>query len=51
MAADVRCHLFDAGAVTGPSVVDGVHLDAEQHACLGRKRAAVVGTFLGEGHA
>jgi lysophospholipase L1-like esterase len=42
VAADERCHFFDAGEVTTSSVVDGVHLDAEQHAVLGRALAEVV---------
>jgi lysophospholipase L1-like esterase len=47
VAAEVGCHLFDAGSVTGSSVVDGVHLDADQHAVLGRALATVVGRLLG----
>jgi lysophospholipase L1-like esterase len=47
MAAEVGCHLFDAGSVTGSSAVDGIHLDAEQHAILGRALATVVGRLLG----
>lgn len=46
MAAEVGCHLFDAAEVTGSSVVDGVHLDADQHAVLGRELAAVVGQLF-----
>jgi lysophospholipase L1-like esterase len=47
VAAEVGCHLFDAAEVTGASVVDGVHLDADQHAALGRRLAVVVGQLLG----
>jgi lysophospholipase L1-like esterase len=41
-----RCGFFDAGAVTGPSRVDGVHLDLDQHAVLGRALAAAVSAVL-----
>lgn len=51
MAAEVGCDLFDAGGVTGSSVVDGIHLDADQHAVLGRAIAADVGKLLGARHA
>ena len=37
-----RCRFFDAATVTPTSRVDGVHLDADQHATLGRALAAVV---------
>ena len=33
------CAFFDAGSVTPTSAVDGVHLDAPQHAVLGRAMA------------
>lgn len=46
-AEAVGCHFFDAGTVTGPSVVDGVHLDADQHATLGRAVAEAVVPLLG----
>lgn len=36
VAADLECGFFDAEAVTSSSVVDGVHLDADQHGKLGR---------------
>jgi len=39
------CHFFDAGTVIGTSAVDGVHLDADQHARLGAALAAVVATL------
>jgi lysophospholipase L1-like esterase len=47
MAAEVGCQLFDAAEVTGASVVDGIHLDADQHAALGRRLAVVVAQRLG----
>jgi lysophospholipase L1-like esterase len=46
VVADERCHFFDAGQVTPASVVDGVHLDADQHSILGRAIAGVVGSIL-----
>ena len=42
----LNCYYFDAGTVTGSSRVDGVHLDADQHAVLGRALASVVSTIL-----
>jgi lysophospholipase L1-like esterase len=47
MATEVGCQLFDASTVTGVSVVDGIHLDADQHVLLGRALAAVVEQLLG----
>lgn len=47
VADEEACHFFDAGTVTGSSVVDGVHLDADQHAVLGRRLAEVVSKLLG----
>jgi len=35
VAADLGCTFFDANSVARTSVVDGVHLDEEQHALLG----------------
>jgi lysophospholipase L1-like esterase len=46
VAAEQKCGFFDAGSVTHSSVVDGVHLDADQHAKLGRALARVVGSLL-----
>lgn len=40
------CRFFDAGTVTKTSVVDGVHLDAEQHFTLGRALIDVVDKIL-----
>jgi lysophospholipase L1-like esterase len=51
VAAEERCHFFDAGTVTGSSAVDGVHLDAEQHAVLGRRLAEVMRPILVANHA
>jgi lysophospholipase L1-like esterase len=39
VAEDLQCHFFDAGTVTGASPVDGIHLDADQHARLGGELA------------
>jgi lysophospholipase L1-like esterase len=46
VAADLRCHFFDAESVTSTSVVDGVHLDPDQHAKLGKALAALVRAIL-----
>ena len=46
VCAEEKCAFFDAGSVTPASVVDGVHLDADQHARLGRALAPVVGALL-----
>lgn len=43
---DLQCAFFDAGLVTGASVVDGVHLDADQHAALGRALATVMAAVI-----
>jgi lysophospholipase L1-like esterase len=42
VAEEEACHFFDAGTVTASSVIDGVHLDADQHALLGRSLADVI---------
>ena len=42
----LNCHYFDAGTVTSSSRVDGVHLDADQHAVLGRALACVVAEII-----
>jgi len=42
VARERGCEFFDAGRVTGSSVVDGVHLDANQHTVLGRAIADIV---------
>lgn len=41
-AADLGCHFFDAAKVTRVSALDGVHLDADQHAVLGKALAGFV---------
>jgi lysophospholipase L1-like esterase len=46
VAADEQCPFFDAGTVTASSLVDGVHLDADQHAALGRALARFVQRLL-----
>lgn len=46
VARDRGCAFFDAGRVTSSSVVDGVHLDADQHATLGLALADVVAVLL-----
>ena len=51
VAGELRCRFLDAGEVTTTSLVDGVHLDADQHLRLGREIARAVGTALREGAA
>jgi lysophospholipase L1-like esterase len=46
VAAELDCRFFDAGSVTPASRVDGIHLDADQHAVLGRALAAAVSPLL-----
>ena len=46
VSAELGCHFFDAATVTASSVVDGVHLDADQHTRLGEAMAAAVGALL-----
>ena len=46
VATELRCRFFDAGSVTASSTVDGVHLDAAQHAALGTALAPAVSTWL-----
>jgi lysophospholipase L1-like esterase len=42
----LSCHYFDAAAVTSSSRVDGVHLDEDQHAVLGRALAGAAGGII-----
>ena len=42
VSSNLGCHFFDAGTVTPASRVDGVHLDADQHAVLGKALVDVV---------
>jgi lysophospholipase L1-like esterase len=46
VSAELDCEYFDAGSVTRSSVVDGVHLDADQHLTLGRALIAVIQKIL-----
>ena len=46
VARDEGCGFLDAGSVTPSSQVDGVHLDADQHATLGRAVARAVEALL-----
>jgi len=48
-AKELDCYFFDAGKVVASSAIDGVHLDVEQHAVLGRALAKVVGELLPAG--
>jgi lysophospholipase L1-like esterase len=46
VCAELGCEFFDAGTVITTSDVDGVHLDADQHATLGKALSAVVTRLL-----
>jgi lysophospholipase L1-like esterase len=46
MADGLGCPFFDAGSVVAASPIDGVHLDADQHQCLGEALAPVVEPLL-----
>ena len=46
IADSLDCAFFDAATVTTSSNVDGVHLDADQHATLGEAMAKAVGPLL-----
>lgn len=46
IASELGCDFFDANAVIMSSVVDGVHLDAEQHLELGLALTQVVRAIL-----
>ena len=46
MSSTMGCHFFDAGSVTPVSPADGIHLDADQHAVLGKALTAVVSPIL-----
>jgi lysophospholipase L1-like esterase len=47
VASDLGCQFFDAGSVTPASPIDGIHLDSDQHAKLGRSLANPVLSILG----
>src|SRR5277367_578776 len=47
VASELGCHFFDSGSVTAASLVDGVHLDADQHQSLGRALARFVAGLPG----
>lgn len=49
VAKERGCEFFDAGTVTPTSLVDGVHLDADQHERLGQAMADVVAPLLRSG--
>ncbi len=46
VAREEGCHFFDASTVTTASLVDGIHLDAPQHATLGHALASHVAPLL-----
>ena len=47
IAGEIGCDFFDAGSVTPASAADGIHLDADQHARLGKALAAFVAGLAG----
>jgi lysophospholipase L1-like esterase len=47
ITSELGCHFFDAGSITPASAVDGIHLDADQHARLGKALAAFVAGLPG----
>jgi lysophospholipase L1-like esterase len=47
VAVELGCQFFAAGTVTTSSAVDGIHLDAPQHAVLGAALADRVAPLLG----
>ncbi|MBI1813867.1 MAG: SGNH/GDSL hydrolase family protein [Deltaproteobacteria bacterium] len=49
VARERGCEFFNAAQVTTSSRVDGVHLDADQHASLGRALVGVVAPLLAKG--
>lgn len=46
LCEDTDCYFFDAGLVTSSSLVDGVHLDVDQHTLLGKALAQIVADIL-----
>lgn len=44
-AKELDCFYFNSGAVTRASLVDGIHLDADQHHRLGKALAAFITTL------
>lgn len=48
VAAEEGASFFDVASVVQSSIVDGVHLDADQHSLLGRALASVVKPLLQE---
>src|SRR5262245_46010615 len=46
IAAEMDCQFFDAGRVVSTSPLDGIHLDADQHAALAAALAKVIADLL-----
>ena len=46
IAAELSCPFFDAGRIVTTSKIDGVHLDVDQHAILGRQLVQPVRELL-----
>ncbi len=48
VCSELGCDFFDAATATSSSRVDGIHLDADQHAALGRALADMVSRILAQ---
>ncbi|GAB5515490.1 SGNH/GDSL hydrolase family protein [Rhodopirellula baltica] len=48
VSTEHTCEFFDAATVTTTSVVDGVHLDQEQHQALGTALASTIAEILAD---
>jgi lysophospholipase L1-like esterase len=46
VCSDLGCHFFDAASVTPASLVDGIHLDRDQHLALGGALVDVLAPIL-----
>ncbi|HEY8118061.1 MAG TPA: SGNH/GDSL hydrolase family protein [Methylophilaceae bacterium] len=46
IANTLGCHFFDAGKITPVSLIDGIHLDADQHILLGKALAKNVASLI-----
>jgi lysophospholipase L1-like esterase len=46
VCSDTGCHFFNAAEVVTTSKIDGIHLDADQHAVLGQALAKVINALL-----
>ncbi|MEH6578255.1 MAG: SGNH/GDSL hydrolase family protein [Amphritea sp.] len=46
VAEQLDCHFYDAAQATPASLIDGIHLDLDQHQALGQAMAKVVAPLL-----